>query len=173
VRADAAKPEGLGPDRIPIWGHDYDGDIRAPMTISLLLIGGPYDADVPEDSPSRRRIFVCNPASPREETGCASKILSNLARRAYRRPSTNEDVQTLVEFYRKGRAGGSFDDGIRVALERILVSPDFLFRIEAEPNGVKPGAAYRVSDISLASRLSFFLWSSTRRRTARSGDGCR
>ncbi|RPI55854.1 MAG: DUF1592 domain-containing protein [Acidobacteria bacterium] len=160
VRADAAKPEGMGPDRIPIWGHDYDGDIRAPMIISLLLIGGPYDADVPEDSPSRRRIFVCNPASPREETGCASKILSNLARRAYRRPSTNEDVQTLVEFYRKGRAGGTFDDGIRVALERILVSPDFLFRIEAEPNGVKPGEAYRVSDISLASRLSFFLWSS-------------
>ncbi len=169
VRADAAKSEGLGPDRIPIWGHDYDGDIRAPMIISLLLIGGPYKAEVPEESPSRRRIFVCYPENnvvsgfsrtSREETACASKILSNLARRAYRRPSTSEDVQTLLEFYRKGRAGGTFDAGIRVALERILVSPDFLFRIEAEPGGVKPGAAYRVSDVSLASRLSFFLWSS-------------
>ncbi len=171
VRADAARSEGLGPDRIPIWGHDYDGDIRAPMIISLLLIGGPYSARVPEESPSRARIFVCEPppsrdalrrgtGAEREETACATRILSNLARRAYRRPSTKDDVETLLEFYRQGRSGGTFDDGIRVALERILVSPDFLFRIEAEPDGQKPGSVYRVSDVSLASRLSFFLWSS-------------
>ena len=91
---------------------------------------------------------------------CATKILSTLARRAYRRAATNDDVQTLLGFYKQGRAAGSFDDGIRAALERVLVSPDFLFRIEADPAGVAPGAAYRISDVELASRLSFFLWSS-------------
>jgi mono/diheme cytochrome c family protein len=197
VKSDAARPEGLGPDRIPIWGHDYDGDIRAPLVVSLLLIGGPYDGQVPHESPSRKKIFVCQPtpsgdrggrgravassdsgrsasarprqssesdvgaeADERDETACATKILSTLARRAYRRPATNEDVQTLLGFYKTGRAAGNFDNGIRVALERVLVSPDFLFRIEADPANIKPGTNYRVSDIELASRLSFFLWSS-------------
>ena len=160
VRSDASKAEGLGPARIPIWGHDYDGDIRAPVVFSLLLIGGPYNGEVPQDSPSRRRIFMCTPANVREETACATKILSNLARRAYRRPATNDDVQTLMGFYKSGRAEGDFDTGIRAAIERLLVSPDFLFRIEADPANVKPGAPYRISDVELASRLSFFLWSS-------------
>ncbi len=171
VNSEAIKPEGLGPARIPIWGHDYDGDIRAPVVVSLLLIGGPYNSQLPEDSPSRRRILVCRPALPGEAVGrgraialaeadCATKILSTLARRAYRRPTTDEDIQTLLGFYKQGRAEGDFDNGIRVALERILVSPDFLFRIEADPANVKPGAAYRLSDVELASRLSFFLWSS-------------
>ena len=160
VKADAAKPEGLGPDRIPIWGHDYDGDIRAPMVFSVLLIGGPYNGQVPQESLSRRRIFVCYADEPREEIPCATKILSTLARRAYRRPVTRDDVQTLMEFYKAGRASGDFETGIRSALERVLVSPDFLFRIEADPANVKPGAAYRVPDVELASRLSFFLWSS-------------
>ncbi len=160
VKSDAAKPEGLGPERIPIWGHDYDGDIRAPIVVSLLLIGGPYDGLVPQDSPSRKRILICSPGSPRDETACATKILTTLARRAYRRPTTNEDIQTLLGFYKSGRAAGNFESGIRAALERVLVSPDFLFRIEADPDNVKPGEPYRLSDVELASRLSFFLWSS-------------
>ena len=170
VKADASKPEGLGPDRIPIWGHDYDGDIRAPLVFSVLLIGGPYNAQTPQESLSRRRIFVCTPTNTREETPCATKILSTLAQRAYRRPATKDDVQTLLDFYKSGRAEGTFEAGIRSAIERLLVSPDFLFRIEADPAsaqatagkpaGVKPGTAYRISDLELASRLSFFLWSS-------------
>jgi hypothetical protein len=126
----------------------------------LLLIGGPYNGQVPQESLSRRRIFNCYPEQPSEETACATKILSTLAKRAYRRPVTKEDVQTLVDFYRAGRADGNFETGIRSALERLLVSPDFLFRIEADPANVKAGATYRISDVELASRLSFFLWSS-------------
>ena len=160
VKSDASRPEGLGPTRIPIWGHDYDGDTRAPLVISLLLIGGPYNGRLPQDSPSRRRIFVCHPASSREETACATKILSTLARRAYRRLATSEDIQTLLGFYKQGRAEEDFETGIRTALERLLVSPDFLFRIEADPDTVARGTAYRLSDVELASRLSFFLWSS-------------
>ena len=178
VKSDAARPEGLGPDRIPIWGHDYDGDIRAPIVVSLLFIGGPYNGQVPQDSPSRKRILLCYPQPSREalrrgragalaeadgireETACATRILSTLARRAYRRAPTSEDVQTLLGFYKSGREGGSFESGIRAALERVLVSPDFLFRIEADPANVKPGQPYRLSDVELASRLSFFLWSS-------------
>jgi len=160
VKADASKPEGLGPDRIPIWGHDYDGDIRAPLVFSVLLIGGPYNGQTPQDSLSRRRVFVCSPTTARQEAPCATRILSTLAQRAYRRPATKDDVQTLLEFYKSGRAEGTFEAGIRSAIERLLVSPDFLFRIEADPAGVKPGTAYRIPDIELASRLSFFLWSS-------------
>src|SRR6185369_9825414 len=100
------------------------------------------------------------PANPAEEAGCAKKIATNLARRAYRRAAADDDVQTLLAFYNRGRAAGTFDDGIRSALERVLVSPDFLFRIEADPAGTAPGSSYRVSDVELASRLSFFLWSS-------------
>jgi hypothetical protein len=182
VKSDRIKPEGLGPDRIPIWNRE--GDVTsAPLAISSLLIGGPYNGRVPQDSPSRRRIFVCHPVSgPGEpaaafaeasassrgrsseveaaEDGCATKIFSMLARRAYRRPATAEDVQTLLGFYKTARADGDFDAGIRAGLERLLVSPDFLFRIEADPDKVAPGAAYRLSDVELASRLSFFLWSS-------------
>jgi hypothetical protein len=114
----------------------------------------------PYESPSRKLLFVCHPASAAEETTCATKILSNLARRAYRRAPTDEDVQTLLAFYKRTRPAGSFDDAIRAALERVLVSPDFLFRIEADPAGIAPGSVYRIPDVELASRLSFFLWSS-------------
>jgi cytochrome c5 len=176
VKSDRVEPEGLGPDRIPIWSREYDVP-GVPLFISSLLIGGPYDGQVPQDSPSRRRIFVCHPAgsgseksepapgraaSPANdaETACATRILSTLARRAYRRPATKEDVRTLLDFYERARADGGFDTGVRAALERLLVSPDFLFRIEADPGNVAPGTAYRLSDVELASRLSFFLWSS-------------
>jgi hypothetical protein len=131
-----------------------------PLFISSLLIGGPYNARVPDDSPSRRRIFSCRPSSPRDEPACATAILSALARRAYRRPATAGDVGTLLEFFDRGRAEGSFDDGVRAAIERLLVSPDFLYRIEADPRQVAAGVAYRLPDVDLASRLSFFLWSS-------------
>jgi mono/diheme cytochrome c family protein len=182
VKSEGIKAEGLGPARVPIWNRE--GDVpSAELSISSLLIGGPYDGRVPDASPSRARIFVCHPedaskdsasaapdasagsrgslpATDSNEAGCAARILSTLARRAYRRPATSEDVETLLDFYRSGRATGDFDAGIRAALERLLVSPDFLFRIEADPEGVPPGTAYRLTDVELASRLSFFLWSS-------------
>jgi hypothetical protein len=101
---------------------------------------------------------VCHPARRSEETACATRILSSLARRAYRRPAATDDVRTLLAFYKRGR--GSFDDGVRAALERVLVSPDFLFRIEADPAAAGRGVPYRLPDVELASRLSFFLWSS-------------
>jgi mono/diheme cytochrome c family protein len=159
LKVDNAAPEGLGPAQIPIWS--YEGNIASlPVAISSMLIGGPYDGRVPEDSLSRRRLFVCRPASGGEEAACAKKILTTVATRAYRRPATADDVETLLGFYKAARAESSFDAGIRAALERVLLSPDFLFRIEADPAAVAPGAVYQVPDVALASRLSFFLWSS-------------
>ena len=160
VRSDGVRPEGLGPPRIPIWSEAYGEDPNAQLIVSLLLIGGPYDGRVPENSPSRRRIFVCQPKSGSEEPACAAKILTTLALQAYRRPLTAEDTRTLLDFYQRGRENGTFDTGIKLALERMLVSPDFLFRIEADPEQVPAGTVYRLSDVELASRLSFFLWSS-------------
>ena len=129
--------------------------------VSSVTITGPHDARGPGDTPSRQRIFLCRPTSPSEEAGCATTILSALARRAYRGPTLDEDVQVLLDFYDAGRAdGGSFDDGIELALRRLLVSPEFLFRIEADPQDVPVNTPYRISDLALASRLSFFLWSS-------------
>jgi mono/diheme cytochrome c family protein len=124
--------------------------------IASVTISGPHGASTPGDSPSRRRVFVCRPSGPADELPCATKILSSLARRAYRRPVTDVDLRDLVPFFQQGRAAGSFDLGIQKALERMLVSSQFLFRIE------RPGTAapYRVSELELASRLSFFLWSS-------------
>ena len=159
VKTEGIKAEGLGPARIPIWNRE--GDVNgAELAISSLLIGGPYNGRVPKDSPSRQRIFVCHPTSANDETACATKILSTLARTAYRRQVTTDDVQTLIGFYQRARAERDFDNGIRAALERLLTSPDFLFRIEADPEKSPPGTAYRLSDVELASRLSFFLWSS-------------
>ena len=159
LKSEGVKAEGLGPARVPIWNRE--GDVpTAELSISSLLIGGPYNGRVPQDSPSRRRIYACQPSSQAEESACATNILSTLARRAYRRAATTGDVQTLRDFYQKARAEGDFDQGIRAAIERLLVSPDFLFRIEADPAGVAAGTAYRLSDVDLASRLSFFLWSS-------------
>jgi hypothetical protein len=132
----------------------------APVAISALLIGGPDQPHTPKESESRRLIFVCQPSGGEDEIPCATKILSRLASRAYRRPATNADLETLLAFYKRGRAAGDFDRGIRAALERVLVSPDFLYRIESDPPHAAPGEAYRISDLELASRLSFFLWSS-------------
>ena len=131
-------------------------------SVETVQIGGPYQAGgVAKDTPSRRKIFVCQPSAVAEEKACASKILSRMARLAYRRPTTERDVHTLLSFFDTGRHdGGSFDAGVQFALERLLVDPDFLLRVEKDPAGVAPGQPYRLSNLELASRLSFFLWGS-------------
>jgi hypothetical protein len=123
-------------------------------------IGGPYNIAGPGDSPSRQRIFVCKPASPKEEDACARKILSTLARRAFRRPISDTDVNSLLAVYHAGHREGGFDGGVEMALRAALVSPDFLFRVERDPAGAAPGTVHRINDFELASRLSFFLWGS-------------
>ena len=131
--------------------------------IASVTISGPYAVKGSGDTPSRRRLFTCHPAAgatATAELACARQILETLTKRAYRRPSTAADVDRLIPFYTGGRAGGGFDIGIERALERVLVSPQFLFRIESDPANAAPGSAHRVSDLELASRLSFFLWSS-------------
>ena len=130
-----------------------------PSVVSVTITG-PFNATGPGDTPSRRRLFVCRPASADKESACADRILTTLLRRAYRRDVTADDLRRVRRFYEAGRAERDFDLGIQRALERVLVSPQFLFRIEQEPAGAAPGSVYRVSDFELASRLSFFLWSS-------------
>jgi hypothetical protein len=159
LKSDDPEPEGVGPDHIPPWSRQSD-NATAPAAISSMYIGGPFAGQVPQDSPSRRMIFLCHPESAADEIPCATKIMSRLARRAYRRAVTDDDVETLITFFKRGRSTGDFDQGIRTALERVLVSPDFLFRIEADPPGAVPGTVYRISDVELASRMSFALWSS-------------
>jgi mono/diheme cytochrome c family protein len=137
-------------------------DVRANTPdVSKLVIGGPYAPTGRGDTPSRRTIFACRPARPAQEPACARTILTSLAHRAFRRPVTKADVEPLYAFYLKGRGQGSgdFDAGIQTAIEAMLVSPEFLFRIERDPPASAAGAAYRISDVELASRLSFFLWS--------------
>jgi mono/diheme cytochrome c family protein len=130
------------------------------VAINRVTIRGPFSVLGPGDSASRQKIFACRPANNAQETGCARQILSQLVRRAYRRPSTGEDLEDLIPFYAAGRAEGSFDLGIQRALERLLVSPQFLFRIEREPASVAKNTAAPVSAMELASRISFFLWGS-------------
>lgn len=139
---------------------DSPGTKEDAPAVSQVSIGGPYNAKGLGETPSRRKIFVCRPAGSTDELPCATKILSGLARSAYRRPVTNADLQALLSLYNIGRKEGGFEAGIEMALQRILVSPEFLFRIEHDPVSVAPGSAYRVSNLELASRLSFFLWSS-------------
>ena len=159
VRSHAAGADGV-----------YHVETRTPG-ITQVTIAGPFNPTGAGDTPSRRRLLVCTPASPADELPCARTILSTLATRAYRRPiaPSSPELDTLLEFYRAGRANpvspkpngeGGFEFGIERAVARILVDPQFLFRFEREPARVAPGAAYRISDLELASRLSFFLWSS-------------
>ena len=133
---------------------------RLQPAIYAISIVGPYAAKAPGDTPSRRRIFVTRPASAGQEERSARQILSALMRRAYRRPVTDADLQGPLALYRNGRAGGDFDAGIELALSGMLVNPQFLFRVEDDPAGVPPNTVYRVTNLALASRLSFFLWSS-------------
>ena len=129
-------------------------------SVASVTISGPHAVRGPGDTPSRRRIFVCHPSHTAQETPCATRILSTLARRAHRRAATDADVEMLLPFYHAGHGEGGFERGIQRALERLLVSPEFLFRIEREPADAGSNRVYRVSDVELASRLSFFLWSS-------------
>ncbi|MCC6538103.1 MAG: DUF1592 domain-containing protein [Bryobacterales bacterium] len=139
-------------------------DRRHPRTVPAvdrIAVTGPYEAKGVNDTPSRRRIFVCRPAGAVEDDRCAASILSTLMRRAYRRPVKQADVDKPLAYYRRGRAeGGSFEAGITMAVTAVLTSPEFLFRVESDPRQAAPGAVYRVNDLDLASRLSFFLWSS-------------
>jgi mono/diheme cytochrome c family protein len=128
--------------------------------IESVTITGPFDPTGPGNTPSRQHIFTCRPSAQRDQEACARRILEPLTRRAYRRPVTAADMAPIMAFYREGRAKGTFDGGIQLALRRILASPSFIFRVEEDPASLAPGAAYQVSDAELASRLSFFLWSS-------------
>lgn len=127
--------------------------------VSSMTIAGPARATGVSDTPSRRRILVCHPAGATEELPCARKILTTLARQAYRRPLNDADTEKLMGFYQAGRNGGGFEDGIERGLQFILAHPEFVFVTEDAPANLKPGQAYRVSDLELASRLSYFLWS--------------
>ena len=128
--------------------------------IELVTISGPHAPTGPGATPSRERIFVCAPESAAEETPCAREILTNLVRRAYRRPADDADIDVLMSFYSRARAEGGFDAGIQRAIERLLVSPQFLYRIERVPADAVPGEPFAISPLELASRLSFFIWSS-------------
>jgi mono/diheme cytochrome c family protein len=139
-------------DTIDFSGHPH---------IDQFLMAGPFNPAGVGDTPSRRAIFVCRPSSAAEELPCAQKILKPLARRAYRGDLTDGDMQILLDFYGQGRKQtGTFDGGIDMALRRVLASPKFLLRVEPDPPGIAAGTIYRLSDLALASRLSFFLWSS-------------
>jgi len=131
--------------------------LRDVMQISVV---GPYDIKGPGDTASRRKIFICRPSAELAEEACANKILANLTRHAYRRPVTGADIAPLMKIYAEGRKGTDFEHGIEASLEAVLVSPSFLFMRETDPAKSAPGAVHRISDTELATRLSFFLWSS-------------
>ncbi|MGE3512355.1 MAG: DUF1592 domain-containing protein, partial [Vicinamibacterales bacterium] len=157
VRKTAALVEGV---REPFMVTHAEGDQRVQPAVAAVTITGPYNATGAQDTPSRKRIFVCQPTNAASEATCARQIVSTLARRAYRRPVTEKEVETLLAFYKDGSAKDGFEGGIESAVRRLLVSPEFLFRYEADPPTAQPGVPYRISDLELASRLSFFLWSS-------------
>ena len=161
---EAWEPENL--PQMPFRSRGINNDERymGYQQLRYIEVAGPHEvtaAGADLDTPSRREIFTCHPEHGAQEQACATEILSRMARRGYRRPATDEEVQTLLDFYAMGREeGGSFDWGIQFALERLLVSPAFLLRIYEDPAGAEPGSIYRLSDFEVASRLSFFLWSS-------------
>ena len=151
----------LETDRQPYQAHfNVYRHPRVQPAVYQVSILGPFDATGPGKTPSRERVFVCRPAAPADEDACARRILARLMLRAYRREVTEEDFKSPLDFYRRGKAADGFEAGIEMALSSILVSPEFLFRVEREPPGIGSDSVYTVSDVELASRLSFFLWSS-------------
>jgi hypothetical protein len=128
--------------------------------VGTITVAGPFNVQGPGDTATREKIFTCSPSGAADEQACAERILTNLAHRAYRRPVSQDDLQPLFSLYQTGAQNGGFESGVRLALQKILVSPDFIFRAEIDPPGAQPGTVYRISDTELASRLSFFLWSS-------------
>jgi hypothetical protein len=157
--------EGMHRPHYAITSYEYAGDQTLDPGVGRVELSGPYNVTGRGDTPSRRAIFTCRPppnvvASGPEEVACASEILGRLGRFAFRRPVTEADLEMLIEFFHSGRAVADFDAGIEMALRRVLMSPDFLFRRESDPDGAAPGQPYAISELELASRLSFFLWSS-------------
>ena len=151
----------LETERQPYQAHfNFYRSPRIEPAVYSISVNGPYDPKGPGDTLSRRRIFVCQPGNASEEDSCAQRIIRNLARRAYRRPATDDDVSELFKLYKNGREGASFDAGIETALRALLVNPQFLFHVEMDPEGRQTGSTYRLDDLRIASRLSFFLWSS-------------
>src|SRR3989454_10089490 len=145
----------------PYQAHfNYYRHPRIQPAVYSVAVTGPFDATGVTDTPSRRRIFVCRPARPSEEERCATTIISNLARRAYRRAVSNDDLRVPLAFYKDARAEGDFETGIEMALRAILTSTEFIFRIERDLENLAPNRPYRINDAELASHLSFFLWSS-------------
>ena len=138
----------------------YKDYTQGEPAVADVIISGPFDASGPGETPSRERIFICRPSGSQDEDACARQILTNLARRAYRRPATEREMQTLLTFYEQGKSQAGFEAGIGTALRRILVSPSFLFHVEKDPPNVAPGSPYPVSDFELATRIAFFIWSS-------------
>jgi hypothetical protein len=131
-----------------------------PMGIDSIIVSGPYTTSAGTESASRKRILTCKPTREPDELPCARTVLSAMAHRAYRRPVTDIELQDLLAAYKEGRADGDFESGIGMGIRRMLMDPAFLFRVERDPAGIAPNTAYKISDIELASRLSFFLWSS-------------
>ena len=154
------EPEGITQPRQVDFGRGSDEQFDGYAAVDTLTIRGPHNPGGPGNTASRRAIFSCRPARAAEEIGCARRIVETLARRAYRRPPTADELDTLLTFYRSGSAQGGFEEGVRAAIERMLVSFNFLFRIEVPPLRAVAGRAYPLNDFDLASRLSFFLWSS-------------
>ncbi len=151
----------LETERQPYQAHyNLDRHPRVQPALYSISVIGPYEVKGPGDTPSRRKIFVCKPAKPADEDACAKKVLSTFARRAYRRQVADADLEAPLRFYKEGKKAGGFEGGVEMALRAMLVSPEFLFRVEQDPAGVAPNTAYRLNDVDLASRLSFFLWSS-------------
>jgi mono/diheme cytochrome c family protein len=148
-------------ERQPSLAHfNMDRHPRVQIALYSVSIAGPFDPGALTETPSRRRLFVCKPSSAAAEEACAKQIVSTVARRAFRRAVTDADIEAPLRFYKEARAEGSFDDGIEMALRAVLASTEFLFRIERDPRNVAPQTPYRIGDVELASRLSFFLWSS-------------
>jgi mono/diheme cytochrome c family protein len=154
------EPEGVLQPPQTGFGRTTNEYYHGNPAVEIMSIGGPYGTPAAGDSPSRRKVFICRPKDPGAEEPCARKILSTLAARAYRRPPTESEIRTLLDFYKAARSDDGFDAGIQRGIERILAAPSFLFRIEREPAGTPAGSAYHLNDLDLASRLSFFLWSS-------------
>jgi mono/diheme cytochrome c family protein len=154
------EPEGITQPRQVDFGRGSDEQFDGYAAVDTVTIRGPHNPGGPGDTASRRVVFSCRPSSKADEGACARRIVETLARRAYRRPPTIEEIDTLLTFYRSGSAQGGFEEGIRAAIERMLVSFNFLFRIEGQPVRAAAGRAYQLNDLDLASRLSFFLWSS-------------
>ena len=144
------------------WHAHFNMDRHPRITPALysITVNGPYEAAGPGDTPSRKRLLVCKPSGPGNEERCATQILSTIMRRAYRRPVTQEDVRVAMKLYGEARSQDGFEGGIEMGIRSILVNPEFLFRVEQDPREVSPKTAYRINDLELASRLSFFLWSS-------------